>query len=261
MAEPELPYQLERSVLIKAGPETVFRFFTDSARWAGWWGAGSTIEARAGGRMYIRHANGVETVGEVLEVRPPERIAFTYGYASGRPIPPGSSRVTIRLEPDAGGTRLHLRHEFAEAGARDQHIQGWRFQLSLFANAVANEAYADAAGAVDAWFHTWTVADERAREEALARIAAPGIRFRDRFSVLDGAADVTAHIGAALRFMPGIRLRRKGGVRHCQGEVLADWVAEGSDGQERMSGTSLFVFAPDGRIDSVTGFTNPPGNA
>jgi len=49
-------------------------------------------------------------------------------------------------------------------------------------------------------------------------------------------------------------------VRHCQGSVLADWMAVGSDGKERMSGTSVFVFGPDGRIETVTGFTNqPPG--
>src|SRR5580704_12221324 len=107
----ELPYHLDRTVAIEARPETVFRFFTDSARWAGWWGAGSTIDARPGGKVYIRHPGGVETLGEVLEVLPPERIAFTYGFASGKPIPPGGSRVTIRLGPAEAGTRLHLLHE------------------------------------------------------------------------------------------------------------------------------------------------------
>jgi uncharacterized protein YndB with AHSA1/START domain len=254
---PELPYRLDRTVVINATPETVFRFFTDSARWASWWGAGSTIEANPGGKVYIRHPNGIESLGEVLEVRPPERIAFTYGFASGKPIPPGSSRVTIRIEPDAAGTRLHLLHEFADAVARDEHVQGWRFQLSLFSNAVANEVYADAAGAVDAWFGAWTIADEKSREETLTRLVAPEIRFRDRFSLLDGLADLTSHIGAAQRFMPGIRLQRKGDVRHCQGTVLADWIAVDSNAKERMSGANVFVFKPDGRIDSVTGFSNP----
>ena len=82
--------------------------------------------------MYIRHPNGIETLGEVLEVREPERISFTYGFVGGKPMPPGASRVTIRLEPDEAGTRLHLQHEFAEANVRDEHVQGWRFQLSLF---------------------------------------------------------------------------------------------------------------------------------
>jgi uncharacterized protein YndB with AHSA1/START domain len=250
---PELPYSLDRTVVIHAEPEAVFRYFTDSARWASWWGAGSTIDAKPGGRVYIRHGNGIESLGEVIEVRDGEGITFTYGFASGKPIPPGSSRVTIRLEPDERGTRLHLRHEFAEAGPCQDHVQGWRFQLSLFANVVANEVYADAAAAVDAWFAVWAEADEAARDETLARIAAPGVQFRDRFSVLDGAADLSAHIGAAQRFMPGVVLRRKGDVRQCQGTVLADWVAAGPDGKERMSGTSVFVFRPDGRIGAATG--------
>ena len=166
--------------------------------------------------------------------------------------------MTIHLDPDEAGTRLHLLHEFAEPGPRDEHVQGWRFQLSLFGNAVANEVYADAAGAVDVWFAAWVVADEKARQEMLAGVVTEGVRFHDRFSLLDGLADVTAHIGAAQRFMPGIGLLRKGEVRHCQGTVLADWIAAGSDGKERMTGTSVFAFNPDGRIDSVTGFTNPP---
>ncbi len=255
---PELPYQLDRTVVIKAKPETVFRFFTDSARWASWWGAGSTIDATPGGKVYIRHANGIETLGEVLELLQPEHITFTYGFATGKPIPPGSSRVTIRLEPDEAGTRLHLRHEFAEAGVRDEHVQGWRFQLSLFSNVVANEVYADAANAADAWFNAWAIADDKSREDLLAKIVTPKIQFHDRFSLLDGLADLTAHTGAAQRFMPGIRLQRRGDVRHCQGMVLADWIAVDADAKERMSGTNVFMFRPDGKIVSVTGFSNPP---
>jgi len=253
-----LTHRLERTVAIQATPQTVFSFFTDSARFAKWWGAGSTIQAQPGGKVYIRHPGGVETLGEVIELHPPERIVFTYGYASGQPIPPGGSRVTIRLEPDGNGTRLFLLHEFADPAARDHHIQGWRFQLSVFANVVADEAFADAATLVDSWFQAWAVTDARARDNAFARIAAPAVSFRDRFSQLDGLADVSAHAGAAQRFMPGVLLQRRGEIRHCQGLVLADWFAAAGDGQERMSGTSLFVLGPEGRILSVTGFTNPP---
>jgi uncharacterized protein YndB with AHSA1/START domain len=254
---PDLPYHLERTVLIRATQEIVFRFFTDSARWASWWGAGSSIDAAPGGKVYILHPGGVEVLGEVIEIDPLKQIVFTYGYATGKPIPPGASRVTITLQPDSAGTRLHLLHEFAEASPRDMHIQGWRFQLSLFGNVAANEACANAQDAVDAWFAAWLVADTAERDEILARIATPEVRFRDRYSLLEGSADLTAHIAAAQRFMPGIGLKRKSDVRHCQGTVLADWSAAGPDGVERMSGTSVFVFSPDGRIDSVTGIANP----
>jgi uncharacterized protein YndB with AHSA1/START domain len=244
-----LIHQLERSIVIQARPETVFRFFTDSERWAKWWGAGSTIDARPGGKVLILHPGGVETLGEVLESQPPHRIVFTYGYASGNLIPPGASRVTISLEAAGGGARLHLLHEFEDAAARDQHVQGWRFQLSVFANIVANEVFADAANVVDGWYEAWTVTDDQAREQAFRKVASPEVSFRDRYSVLDGLTDVSAHAGAAQRFMPGISLRRNGEVRQCQGMVLSDWVAEG---REAFSGTSVFVLSPDGRITSAT---------
>jgi hypothetical protein len=69
-----------------------------------------------------------------------------------------------------------------------------------------------------------------------------------------GASELTLHIGAAQRFMPGLRLTRKGDARHCQGTVLADWTATGPDGTPRGQGTNVFALGPDGRIESVTGF-------
>ena len=250
-----LMHQMERAVVIQAKPETVFRFFTDSERWAKWWGAGSSIDARPGGNVLIRHPNGIETLGEVLEVTPPERIVFTYGFASGTPIPPGASRVTIELAADGAATRLRLRHEFDDAAVCQAHVQGWRFQLSLFGNAVAEEVYANATALVDAWFDTWAVTGDGAREAAFAEIASPEVKFHDRYSLLDGLADVNAHAGAAQKFMPGVRLQRRGPVGQCQGMALADWVVLGGDGQERMSGTNVFVLGGDGLIHSVTGFT------
>jgi len=239
----------------------VFRYFTDTARWAAWWGPGSTIEARPGGSVNIRYPGGVLALGEVLEVSEPERIVFTYGYESGNPIPPGGSRVTIRLDAESRGTRLRLTHEFADAGVRDHHIGGWRFQLSLFANVVVDEVNAGAERQVDAWFEAWSIADEGARGEALARIAAPEVGFRDHYARIDGLAELSEHVSASLRFLPGMRLERKGAVRHCQHTVLADWVARGADGQERMSGTNVFVLGMDGRIEMVTGLWNPTAGA
>jgi hypothetical protein len=101
-------------------------------------------------------------------------------------------------------------------------VQGWRFQLSLFGNLVANLVQ--------------RVGDQ-ARAESLAKIATNEMHFRDRVSLLDGLADLTAHSGSTQRFMPGIRMVRRGDVRHCQGTVLADWIAVDGDAKERMSGT------------------------
>ena len=125
MESPE--YRLDRTVLIQASPATVFRYFTDSERWAKWWGAGSTIDARPGGKVSIRYPGGVEVQGEVLEVSVPDRIVFTYGFVSGKPIPPGSSKVTIQLEPCASGTtRLTLLQELPDEGARNEAFRCYR---------------------------------------------------------------------------------------------------------------------------------------
>src|SRR6185295_8275260 len=122
-----LPYAVDRNILIEADRETVFSFFTDNARWATWWGAGSTVDARPGGALRIQHSNGFVSDGEVLEVAPPERFVFTYSLQSTRPVPAEESRVTIRLEEHAEGTMLKLTHEVSDAVTRDLLVQGWRF--------------------------------------------------------------------------------------------------------------------------------------
>lgn len=249
-----MPHRLDRTVTIHAAPDTVFRFFTDSARWAKWWGAGSNLDPRPGGRIYIRHPGGIESAGEVVSIDEPRKFVFTYGFVTGTPIPAGGSRVTITLSPERAGTRLMLVHELPDAAARDEHVQGWRFQLSLFANVVADEVNAAAARYADLWFDAWAEPDPLARRKMLEEIAVPELRVQDRYSNLDGIEDVLPHIAASQRFMPGLRMRREGDIRHCQGMVLADWRVTGVDGQPRGRGTNVFVFSPGGKIEWVTGF-------
>jgi uncharacterized protein YndB with AHSA1/START domain len=247
-------YRLDRSIVVHAEPTIVFRFFQENERWASWWGAGSTIEPRTGGRVLIRHADGVDVVGEVLEVDAPERIVFSYGFLDRRAAPAGESRVTIGLEPLGHSTRLRLTHEFNDAAARDEHVQGWRFQLSIFANVVANEVHAEAAQAIDGWFNAWSVLDPHARREAFARVSSNDVGLRDRFSLIDGLDDLVAHTAAYQRFFPGLRFERKGDVRHCQGVVLADWVTHADEGTGRLKGTCCFTFNTDNQIEAVINF-------
>jgi uncharacterized protein YndB with AHSA1/START domain len=247
-------FRLDRSLVIHAEPTAVFRFFEDSERWASWWGAGSTIEAKPRGRVRIRHAEGVDVVGEVIEVEPPRRIVFSYGFLDRKGDAAGDSRVTITLEPLGQSTRLRLTHEFNDAAARDEHVQGWRFQLSLFANVVANEVHAGATQAVDGWFSAWSIADPIARREAFARVSSNDIGLRDRFSLIDGLDDLVAHTAAYQRFFPGIRFERRGDIRHCQGVVLADWLTQADEGTARLNGTCCFTFNTDNQIEAVINF-------
>jgi hypothetical protein len=136
------------------------------------------------------------------------------------------------------------------------HVQGWRFQLSLFSNVVTNEAFAGAAALADAWFAAWATTDPSACQMALAAIATPSVTFRDQFSAVEGVEDLAAHIAGAQRFMPGITIARTGDVSQCQGTLLARWSARAGDGQERGHGASVFMLDLQGRIASVVGFWN-----
>jgi uncharacterized protein YndB with AHSA1/START domain len=248
-----LPYRLDRTITIQAPRELVFGFFTDSARWAAWWGEGSTIAPRPGGAVYIRHPGNVEVRGEIVSLEEPASLIFTYGYVSGQPFPVGASRVTIALSASAGGTRLQLTHEFPDAASRDIHVQGWRYQLSVFSNSVLDLLHRDAESRVDAWFGLWSEMDAATRSRTLSSIASDSIAFRDRYSAVDGVEDVSAHIGAAQRLM-ALSLRRRGPVRHCQGTVVAEWDAVAQDGTARGTGLNVFGFGADGRITVATGF-------
>ncbi len=250
-----LPYSVYRSIRIEAAQETVFSFFTDPARWAAWWGAGSTVDPRVGGAIKIRHSNGFESVGEVLEVNAPNRFVFTYSLQAAKPVPAEESRVTLTLEPQGTATLVTVTHEVADKGVSELLPQGWRFHFSLFANAVADLVNADAPSIADAWFALWTEPDASRRAAILKEIAHDDVKFRDRYSHLDGIDEVVVHISASQKFMPGIRLERSGQVRHCQGTALADWDAINKDGKALMTGTNVFVFGLGGKLVSVTGVT------
>jgi len=249
----ELPFSLERTVIIPARRETVFRYFTDSTRFAAWWGAGSQIDVRIGGRVLIKHPGGVVASGEVLEVDPGRRIVFTYGYEDTKhTIPPGGSRVTVTLDDVSGWTRLHLRHDVADEKSRDLHIQGWRYNLAVFSTVACSEANAGAAARVAALLRAWGEPDAAARKRLLEESVAPDVTFRDQYSATFGLEDLHAHLAAVVIFMPGIRLQREGNVQHCQGTAVARWIAT-ADGSVRGRGANVYDFAPDGRIARVIG--------
>ena len=250
-------YRLDRSVFIHAHPETVFAFFQDSARWASWWGAGSTIDPRVGGKVYVRYPGNVEASGEITEIAAPTKLAFTYGYhTEGSPVPAGSSQVTIVLAREAGGTRLTLTHLLPTENSRNEHIQGWRYQLSLFANTIANSINANAGPIADAWFDAWAETDDAKRKAAFKAIAADDVQFGDKYSCLDGVEEITLHAGAAQKFMPGMTPRRVGDARHCLGTAIVEWNIANPAGASVASGTNVFEFDADGKIAGVIGVWN-----
>ncbi|MGH2628820.1 MAG: SRPBCC family protein, partial [Anaerolineales bacterium] len=122
---------IERTVHINAKPETVFAFLSNPDRLSGWAGRSTTMDPRPGGLFRIDY-NGFDIMrGQFVEVTPPSRIVFTWGWESlGDQTRPGASTVTVTLEPEGDGTRLRLVHEGLAAMDVQPHSEGWDFFLS-----------------------------------------------------------------------------------------------------------------------------------
>jgi uncharacterized protein YndB with AHSA1/START domain len=116
---------------IMARPATIFSFFTDPARWLRWQGVEATIEAVPGGEFRMNVVGDGYASGRFVEVDPPRRIVFSWGWElPGNPVPPGSSTVEIDLVPDGEATMVRLTHRgLPLPAARDQHRQGWAHYL------------------------------------------------------------------------------------------------------------------------------------
>jgi len=121
-----------REVRIAAPADVVFAYFMDPARIVRWIGEHAEIEPRVGGVFRVRMADGNVTSGELVELDPPRRLAFTWGWEGGGPVPPGSSTVEVELTPDGDGTLVRLTHRGLPDEARALHQEGWdRFLPAL----------------------------------------------------------------------------------------------------------------------------------
>jgi len=123
---------VEREVRIEAAPEIVFPFFTDPEKMVRWIGVGATLDPRPGGAFSLNTIGQYFFAGEYVEVDPPNRVVFTWGYGNfpeePNPLPPGSSTVEVDLEADGDATIVRLRHRVPEA-LDAFHAMGWEHYL------------------------------------------------------------------------------------------------------------------------------------
>jgi uncharacterized protein YndB with AHSA1/START domain len=130
---------IEREMHIDASPETVFDFFTDPAKMVRWKGATATLDPRPGGVYRVQMNEQAIAVGEYVEVDPPNRVVFTWGWEGDYvATPPGSSTVEVTLTPDGDGTLVRLVHSgLPSAESVEAHGLGWDQYMPRLAIAAA----------------------------------------------------------------------------------------------------------------------------
>ena len=110
-------------------------------------GSTATLEPVPGGLYRVRMRDGVEAGGEFTEVDAPHRVVFTWGWAHDDEVPPGSTRVEVTLRPEAGGTRVVLRHcDLPGDAQRNHHRSGWELYLGRLRIAAGGAGHAPAPG-------------------------------------------------------------------------------------------------------------------
>ena len=154
--EQDIKLQLTR--VFDAPRELVFKAWTDANQFRQWFGAAACggaallsvkLDARVGGkyRLQMRRPDGefYTTVGIYREVKPPERLVFTWQFekdGSGDEfgeVEPPEMVVTVELKARGRQTELILTHEeFASVESRDRHEDGWTRCLAALGKFVEN---------------------------------------------------------------------------------------------------------------------------
>jgi uncharacterized protein YndB with AHSA1/START domain len=129
-----------RELEIAARPETVWEFLVDPDKLMRWKGvAVGPFEPRPGGAYCVEVIPGNTAAGEFVEVDPPRRLVFTWGWKPGAAGPagslaPGSSTVEIELVPNGDGTTVRFTHRgLPTAESAESHAHGWEHYLPRLA--------------------------------------------------------------------------------------------------------------------------------
>jgi uncharacterized protein YndB with AHSA1/START domain len=131
---------VEREIAIAASPETVWEFLVDSDKATRWMGTSASLDPRPGGGYRVQVIPANTAVGEFVELDPPRRLVYTWGWepGGGSSLPPGATRIEIDLIPDGDGTRLLFAHrDLPTAEEARRHGLGWDHYLGRLATIAA----------------------------------------------------------------------------------------------------------------------------
>jgi uncharacterized protein YndB with AHSA1/START domain len=125
---------IEREIFIALPPEEVFRYLVEPALMARWIGLSHDLDPRPGGPLRVEVSSGNIASGRYVEVIPPWRVTFTWGWESHdiglSLLAPGTSLVEIDLKAKDRGTLLRLRHSRLPADLADRHGERWSLYLA-----------------------------------------------------------------------------------------------------------------------------------
>jgi uncharacterized protein YndB with AHSA1/START domain len=120
------------SIEIAAGPDVVFDHFVEPALLVRWMGDRARLEAHDGG-VFAVDINGVIIRGHFVRVDRPRLIEIAWGEAGNDAMPPGSTRLVVRLTAKGESTLVELEHHGLVDSEARKHAVGWPHFLERLA--------------------------------------------------------------------------------------------------------------------------------
>lgn len=128
---------IERSIVVAASLERVWRAITEPRHFSKWFGGEISFERLAVGQEMLFKAGGETGPGTILTVEPPERFAFSW---TAEPGYDERTTVSFYLEPVTEGTRITITEQGFEAlpgklrrNRFELNGQGWSIQVNNIA--------------------------------------------------------------------------------------------------------------------------------
>ncbi len=123
--DPEVLRPIVREIRVSASPIDVFPFFTDPEKMVAWHARTATMESHVGGRFRIHVNRDNIAIGEFVEIDPPRRVVFTWGWEHDDDMPPGATRVEVTFVESGSETIVRLEHQGIPHSRRAGNGAGW----------------------------------------------------------------------------------------------------------------------------------------
>lgn len=233
---------IEKSVLVPLGADETFALLTEPERLRRWQAVSARVDLRAGGEYRWTVVPGANASGTFVEVEPGKRLVFTWGWEGNDALAPGSTTITLTLEPTEGGTTVHLVHEGLTPEQEVGHNDGWdHFMERLGVAGREGEA------GLDPWVereeHVW---DQLGAAEAslavcsqVLRAMGPGDGKAQTPCVKYDVDQLTEHLAGSLvglggcvgvTVTPDSKAEREARIADLAQPVLEGWRRHGIDG-------------------------------
>jgi uncharacterized protein YndB with AHSA1/START domain len=130
--------------VVPASRERVFAAWTTPDAIKAWFGPpdckvlDAQIELRIGGKYYIllstERLGQISVSGQYKEVKPPEKLMFTWRWDGSAELTDATSLVTVEFLAAGAATEIRLTHEqLPTLESRDNHGHGWNSTLDKLA--------------------------------------------------------------------------------------------------------------------------------